>query len=326
MLNHLVRADKGADLVVRWTGLYVIITGGFSWLNKNLEWFGAITWPQAIFLAIWMGIAALFLVAASLAMVRYFRPLQSASPAPAPNLLSADTAKLDQAAADIASMDLRTKETLSNILQIQNLINDRLDKIEGRITKGEQRFGVTESAMMARFQGLDKILVGQDRYIRKQIAALFQSLAAVYHREQILNWSAALEAGASELQAPTIHGAVYDQEQWEEWEAKERAWRRGLEQWVSLGGCYVTTLYEHVFTVPDDHYKQTGVAEISQFPTPEALFTYKAFCAVLKNWRGWQDEVNRAVIDAAFNGKTTNERPITLGESLLEAVYDQGPG
>lgn len=74
MLQWFTKADRTADILVRWGGLYLVVTSFFSWLNRQLPWFSDLGWAEIIFLAIWMALVAVFLFAASLAAIRYFRP------------------------------------------------------------------------------------------------------------------------------------------------------------------------------------------------------------------------------------------------------------
>lgn len=82
MRDRLRKADIGADVIVRWAGLYVIVTGGFTWLNQHVSWFAELGWAERLFVAICMGLGAVFLMAASLALWRYFHPLKPIAAAP----------------------------------------------------------------------------------------------------------------------------------------------------------------------------------------------------------------------------------------------------
>ena len=132
---------------------------------------------------------------------------------------------------------------------------------------------------------------------------VYGSLAAIWHRERLHHLAQALETAAAELSVPTTHEAHLDEDQWEAWEQKEQEWRAVLSQWCELAAPYVPPIREQVLTVPEEHYKQSGVATIKQFPTPEALFTYKAFCAVLRNWREDRQEVYGVVHAVAFEAR-----------------------
>jgi hypothetical protein len=40
---------------------------------------------------------------------------------------------------------------------------------------------------------------------------------------------------------------------------------------------------------------------------------------MLKQWRGFRSEAERAVINAAYNGGTTNSRPLSAAKGVIEA-------
>ncbi len=69
------RIDSGIARIVCWGGAYTLLSGGFSWLGKQLETLGPLGWPEAIFLG--LGAASLILLVLSFGLVswRYFRPL-----------------------------------------------------------------------------------------------------------------------------------------------------------------------------------------------------------------------------------------------------------
>lgn len=78
MLDWFLKADKGVGLFARWFTFLSAMTIGFSWLNKNVRWFGELNWPEAILLGIAFALTTLFIGAASLALLRYFKPLPAA--------------------------------------------------------------------------------------------------------------------------------------------------------------------------------------------------------------------------------------------------------
>lgn len=183
-------------------------------------------------------------------------------------------------------------------VMIRQVVDDyqRMSGVEARL---DEKLKTTNSNVVK----IEAGIILQADYVKTQIISLFDALGAIYHREQLSSWERTLEGAATELLLPVDQGITFDHDARASWEAKDNAWRRGLQRWVDLGRSYVPDLHTQVFTVPDDHYKRAMNVKLEQFPTPEALFIYKAFCAVLANWRGCRDEVNQLVRQAAFNSQ-----------------------
>lgn len=188
-------------------------------------------------------------------------------------------------------------ETNGLLTERSKLLEEKTDGTDARLEREVQRLTASQSL--------------SSDWQRQQVASLYDALGAILHREQLRDMGNLLEAGAKELSAPTELGTHLDQEQWEEWQANERAWRSTLVQWCDLASCYARDIKERVLTLSDDHYLQTGVAEGAQFPRPEAFIAYKAFWGRLKNWRNWRGEADRAVHQVAFSG-TAQSRPIIM--------------
>ena len=200
---------------------------------------------------------------------------------------------------------------------------DEMDKLKLLIQAQKDTAAANLDAVQDRVKALE---AGQsldgDRH-RAQLASVYGSLAAIYHRERLYHLAQAIEAGASELSAPTNDGVTYGEQDWKEWESKERAWRETLEAWCELASCYVRGISGKVLSTDAEHYKMKGQAQVEQFPDPEAYIGYKEFCALWKNFRNWKGEAEKAVHQVAFNGGT-HDPESTLGKLLLEAARGKG--
>ena len=207
-------------------------------------------------------------------------------------------------------------------------LRDEMARVIGthqQIISDYQRMSGLESRIEEVRRDIEKLgdLNNQNlEYARRQIASLYDALAAVYHRERLKRFAAAIEAGGVELSSPIDLGTVYNEEQWKLWLTNERAWRKALEQWCHLASCYYSGIEEKVMTVSEAQYQEAGVAQAGQFPG-EGLIAYKAFRARLQNFRNWHAEAKRAVHQVAFNGGTAGSRPIYPGGGELEEDRDK---
>jgi hypothetical protein len=126
----------------------LIVTGLLSWLTKRLSWFGGLSWPEAIFLAFWMALAAVFFCAASLALYRQFRPLPASAlpppeldylpvphdnsqlPAELTDALEAFDGRIDGVSAAVAAQATELAGAVS-------ALNGRLDQVTERLAQPE---------------------------------------------------------------------------------------------------------------------------------------------------------------------------------------------
>jgi hypothetical protein len=75
MVKWLLKADKGADLLSRWFLVYTVMTGAYAWLAKHVTFLKGLNWAELILVGIGCSLVTIFVVAASLALIRYFRPM-----------------------------------------------------------------------------------------------------------------------------------------------------------------------------------------------------------------------------------------------------------
>jgi len=181
--------------------------------------------------------------------------------------------------------------------RIKSIIEDyqRMLALDGRFEEA-RTYIYNEIAVLHAHRSLDA-----DRF-SLHFAAIRTSLRAVFDRERLGRRAHELQLGATELAAPTHAKVKLDQDQWQEWEAKEAAWQAALREWCSWASAYVPTISEQVLVASDEHYRRKGEAKEDQFPDAEAYFAYKTFCALWKHFKDCQEEVFGAVHGVAFEG------------------------
>jgi len=223
---------------------------------------------------------------------------------------------------DIAEIDREAKIFEA----MQSRFSSEIDQLKMVLRAEKETDRSNLEALQVKLNELGELSNSNHNYVRRQVASLYDALAAVYHRERLHHLAQKIEAGAVELAAPSQQGKSLDQNEWERWQANEGAWRFALNNWCELAACYVRGIDKKVLTAPDDHYKQKGVATIDQFPNrdPEAFFEYKTFFALWKNWKNSREDAERAVHQVAFNGGTAGSRPIFPGGGKMEELGAKG--
>jgi hypothetical protein len=221
--------------------------------------------------------------------------------------------RLSELEARHAAVEEKNKAIIQDyqrMLGLESTFDERLARLTDRVEGLKD--GLSETIIQSAGQN-----AGEFESLKGQIQNIYDALGAIYHRERLSYLNLLLEKGADEPAAPTREGSSYNEEQWERWQANERAWRGTLEQWCSLAAAYVPDIEAKVLTTTNEHYQQKGTAEVQQFPDAEAYILYKTFCGLQKNWQNWQEDVRRAVHQAAFN--SPGRKPVA-GAGYLEEL------
>ena len=281
------RLDPHVQRVSGWlTVAGFALSGTYTLLAGAAPYFADWSWAGLILLGTASALATLFIAASILAVGAYGFRLIRPLPAPLPDLRKAiDAQKPD----------------------VELIRDDALTRLEAKLRE-------VEASML---KAIDRIEAGASLstdYTRRQIASLYQALAAIGHRETLSELGEKIEEEADKLAQPTTGEVRFDENQWEKWEAKQAKWRLKLRHWCTLASSYSEGIEAKILDTPEDRYRETGQARIEQFPNPEAFFAYKTFWILYKNWREHREEAERDVYAHAFAGATTNEKPIFPGE------------
>jgi hypothetical protein len=307
----------------------LIAAGFFTWVAKSGRVLGVDTWQEATLLGVAVASGLMLALAALLFGLRYFSPYPSPAgrsgkePSPAsPEEISA-TKRLRQEADYLKEKYQAVISDYQRMNGLEVRFSDMLDGLKRQIRSDNETIRSNHGALQEKIVALEAGADLDRRQVRTQVYSIFNALAAVYHREQLRDWAATIEAMANELRAPTTHDQHLTHDQWEQWATNERTWRTLLTQWCDLAACYYPGIKEHVLTLSEEQFMQTGVAKATQFPEPEAYTAYKAFCGRLKNWHNWQGEAERAVHQAAFNGGAVPAPPKGLFSAFEGAPNDE---
>jgi hypothetical protein len=327
MNKPIVRAHRRFIRVEPYIGL-IAASGLFSFIGKQLKVFGPLGWPEAIFLGTGAACVLIVTLAAGLAGWRFFKPLQATPPARSAAVPQIDArlkeieesrpdfSRLAETDGKVTGLTFRVDELDAWKEQLSRLMTEavtaqtkRLERLEGKVADVEANLGQA-IAKTAASQSLS------DDRRQEQIASLYGSLAAIFDREHMRELAVPIEEIGKELAAPIEQQTRLDHEEWEAWEAKERGWQSILKAWCDVAERYLPGIKHSVMSVSEEQYRQTGIAQASQFPE-DGLIAYKAFWARLNNWRGSRGEADGAVHHVAFDGGTV-ERMSVRGVFDLE--------
>jgi hypothetical protein len=290
--------SKTVQALSAWLSLATL---GFTMLSRFApEWFGALTWPQAILLGIGLALAAglvlSFILAVGAYAFRLIRPLPSGSNDwSALPLLDHPAPILDEEALK-KEMRLWTVEHVNGLFTLQAKIDDGHGK----------RMGAIE-ADLADWKGdADKTAIG--------FRTVFIALQAILARERLNIMSARIkDEGKVMLEAldneRELHGGA-----WQSWQHKLRNWEGALRSWCRIADAYfpdthttITTVHKSFYTEGDWHF------EDRQFPDAKAVYIYQTFLAHFENWAKIQEEVQSRVHISAFGGPNALEVLADIG-------------
>lgn len=71
--------DRSVDRLGYWIGGYTILSGFYAWLLNQLPILAELNWAAFVLLGIGLSLVSAFLISASLAMVRFFKPLPNST-------------------------------------------------------------------------------------------------------------------------------------------------------------------------------------------------------------------------------------------------------
>ena len=213
----------------------------------------------------------------------------------------------------VEDFDRRVAGTSKFVSEHAQQLDAKLSKIRAGITATERKISQVSNH-------LDRV----DNYFRQQVIWLYYAIAAIGHRERLYRLGAQIEEQAQTLCTPTDEAATFDADQWEAWKRKEEAWRDTLEQWCGLAQFYKGDLREIVFSTPAAYYKSSWSIKDEQFPNSTAVYEYKTFRILLKNWRDVEGEVHAVVYGIAFDGTAAQTRPVE-GPKPLRTTNDGNP-
>lgn len=336
--------NKTVQGVSAWFG--IVGTGATVLTKLTPEWFGTLTWPQSLLLGMGLTIAAMFLVTASLALYRSFRPLPASSPVHpdldaqvSPSGLTLEDVEaafadrmesLHQAVSDVGGMFVERDEKAEKIVSIQSRLVSTFEErmaaiaadLAARKAEADNHHGrITELSTLQRkiiddYQRMSAF-ADQAELDFKKIKATSENVAnsfyAIYQRELLMNLADDIERYAAELYDQLHDGKSYDEQGWADWEKAHGAWDAVVRVWSDNARWYAPRVESRIQTVDDSLYSRGWSIKDGQFPDTETLSRseavrrFKKFRIIHEQWRKVREDVDRGVVQVAYIGLTERD-------------------
>ncbi|MEA3012863.1 MAG: hypothetical protein QOD42_1408 [Sphingomonadales bacterium] len=321
MVKWLPKADTRADAVLRWSGIYTLMTGAYTWLAGLLPWFGPLSLAEKIAIAIPAALVTSLAVTSSLALYRYFRPLSRPSPTPG----EAADAVVTALGETVSSNYRKARERLDKLeTQYAKVINDYQ-----RMTGLEVRFTDALDKLKEAIQAKDKVF--EDRHFidernltelrdatAKSTAQLYLALQAIRARETERFYADIVEEEGTALQAKVRDNEPFQGDDWADWEAGQLRLEGAMGHWLEVADGWQPKVREWINDVPSDSLTSSGWGDIDDlFQKHGQVIKYKTQIAKFNNWKRLRNHVSSAIYMAAFGGPHADE--------ILETIPGGGP-
>lgn len=272
--------NRHVQAVAGWLG---VLTAAFTALGMlTPEWFGELSWPQAIVAAIAAAlVTSLVLSIAMLAGAFAFRLIKPISDTPPRPVLTYDPNGVGErlGAVELSLAQLAQK---AEAIRVDTAIaGSDIKKLEGKLEKLHERTSL--------------------------------SFIALQHRERLSTLEAEIRQDAADLYDRLKAGEVYDDQAWQQWENVHSHWSRALDEWLESATWYAMKVKERTMTVPDAMYGRKWSVNDEQFPNSdtvtrsEAVRRFKKFRIIHTQWEEVVPSVRDGLKAVAFVGLTDRE-------------------
>lgn len=213
-------------------------------------------------------------------------------------------------------VDLRELEVVGDAESLRKLTLS-LSLLVERISENEERqnadratlsnLGGVIDEVRQNIADLEKRIIAANSLTADNLALRFKNiqlaLKAIWHRERMeLRRDKIIDAAKALSRPETLH-EILNVEAWEKWEAVEELWREDLRKWCELAECYQEGVTDAVFETTEGDYRSKWGIQDSQFPNSDAVYAYKTFAILHRNWGRLVDNVEGQVNLAAYNGQ-----------------------
>jgi hypothetical protein len=263
------------------TGIFTVL----SWLTP--EWWGQLTWPQAILAGMAMTLVGALGLAVLLAISAWgFRKLW-----PLPG--SAALPELDHRAdtypdwADYSLLERRV---------------EGLEKAPPAVVMYD------DTHLKQELETIRRGCAGLEEKLDKSAAALRESIQAVIVRERLARFADEIQASAKDLYWPLKSGQKYDAERWASWESCHTHWNSVLQSWIDDARWYAKDVKTRIMTVDDKEYDETTWSVTDdQFPNANAVRRFQRYCIIQRHWTDVKADVEHGNMMVTFGSMSERE-------------------
>lgn len=292
--------SKTIQALSAWIG---VATGAFTLLSRfTPEWFGTLSWPQAILLGIGFALAAGLILSITLVVGAYgfrlFRPLPHLSREAQSEVGGA--AIVAAPAYDDTAVRAEIQTLREEFAEHKEHIAKAVSDIDRARLEGQNELGRKIEDLTREFQKLQDI----DRNHRDRAREAFHAIGA---RERVAALEATIRRDAADLHERLEAGEAYDAAMWQQWENVHGHWEKALDEWLGTGTWYALAVKERTLTVDDAKYGAAWSVADSQFPDAEAVRRFKKFWIIQQQWEGVVPDVKTGMDQVAFLGMTEKE-------------------
>jgi hypothetical protein len=329
MFKWLAKADTGADAVLRWTGIIGLMAGGYTLLVSRLPWFGQLTLPEMIAIAIPAVLVTLLAVTGSLALYRYFRPLTR----PSPITVEYDDTEIRTKAIEADTRSRAAEEAATALSETVSSnyrkARERLDKLETQYAKvidDYQRMSGLEARFTDALDGLKGSIQAQNKIFEdrhfidernltelrdaaaKSSSQLFLALQAIRARETERFYAGIIEEEGAGLQAKIRNNEPFQGDDWNDWEAQQLRLEGAMRHWLEVADGWHPKVGEWINDIPTESLTSPDWGDIDDlFQRHGQAIKYKTQIAKFNNWTRLRTHVSTAIYMAAFGGPHADE-------------------
>ena len=269
--------NKTAQALSGWAGLLTTI---FTILGRlTPEWFGQLTWPQAILIGIAAALSTMLASSIVLAVggygFRLIRPLPSIPPTEQDD--GPPTPELPPLYDD------------SGIKGELVALTDKFERVR------------VDTAIAATEIKKIKDLVEQSK---AQSLLSFHTLGL---RDALAEIESEIIENADLLKDQFEWGIVYDAAKWDSWDSIHNHWEEKLKIWLDSARWYAERVTARTLSVDDATYALDWGVDDNQFPNSDAVRRFKKFRTIHKQWLEVVPSVKSGMWSVAYGGLSDTE-------------------
>lgn len=323
--------NKTAQGLSGWAGL---LTTVFTLLGKlTPEWFGALTWPQAILAGIAAALGAMLLFAVALVLGAYgfrlLRPIPVQTPDQANAVANGETP--EPLGRQLAEQGEESAKMIDLSSRMASAFEDQMNAIEGdlaaRKVEADNHHGriVELREMQAKIiDDYQRMLVRSDKAseaaakAEKTFGTIFLAIQAMRALELVTRHSEVIQREGKFLTQRVNNREPVKGDDWRDWQSHKVTFDSALGHWMDLARGWHPTVEEWVNKMnPDDLTDGRWVGLDAQFDGSNAVTSYKVFARKFERWKHFEENVRTVLHIAAYTGPSAAE--------TLSTMYGGGP-
>lgn len=297
--------NRGVESVVSWIALFGLLGAVFTSAARRLTYFGALGWPEAIFLGLGASSIAVLTLTAALIGWRQFRPVQPSSGPTRSSANDTDKALVDEVQR-LSDLSTNIINDYQRMLGLEARFEEAVAGIRSQLTAAvslAEKLEAVRVDVADLTSAIKKVSDSQDDHRDRAKHSFF----AIGARERLSALESTIKQDASDLYNRLKAGETYDQTKWQQWENVHSHWRDSLDTWLDTGRWYALAVKYRTLSVDDAKYGLDWSVTDTQFPNAEAVRRFKKFRIIHTQWEDVVPDVKSGLEQVAFTGLTESE-------------------